>query len=320
MKKNNSLVIRQKDFLETEEGLFFAVVADDIEEGRSLAFLRYKSYISPEGVHIRKKLATEQAISLLEHHYPEYLYHSIVFDADLHGVPINRIEKHHQAKVKLQTLLSNQSTTLQNKLVCLITLLSENGIPLNTLGVTGSILIGAEGKDSDIDLIIYDRVIFHKARKLIEKLIDKNKLSALDEYFWKDSFDRRACSLCFEDYVWHEKRKFNKAIFAGVKFDISLVLTKAVDDDNTYIKKGLMKLTAEVINDQYSFDSPSIYFIDNSEFQKVICFTPTYTGQAITGELIEVSGFVEESADGVNRRLIVGSTREAVGEYIKVVR
>ncbi|MEY3107605.1 MAG: hypothetical protein RIT35_1783, partial [Pseudomonadota bacterium] len=44
----------------------------------------------------------------------------------------------------------------------------------------------------------------------------------------------------------------------------------------------------------------------------------TYTGQAVKGETVEVSGLVEQTKEGL-KRIVVGSSREAPGEYIKVV-
>ena len=75
-----------------------------------------------------------------------------------------------------------------------------------------------------------------------------------------------------------------------------------------------------VIDDKQAFDFPARYLIDNEMTPEVISFTHTYVGQAQKGETIEVAGAIEcDSASG-QRRLVVGSTREAIGEYIKVCK
>jgi hypothetical protein len=68
-----------------------------------------------------------------------------------------------------------------------------------------------------------------------------------------------------------------------------------------------------------AFDSPSVYKVErgNSRIKEVLSYTHTYAGQALEGEKIEVCGFLEEARDG-RCRVIVGTTREARGEYIKV--
>ncbi len=51
----------------------------------------------------------------------------------------------------------------------------------------------------------------------------------------------------------------------------------------------------------------------------MICFTATYSGQAQTGEWIEVSGQLEETDKGY-QQIIIGADREAKGEFIRVIR
>lgn len=63
-----------------------------------------------------------------------------------------------------------------------------------------------------------------------------------------------------------------------------------------------------------SFDNPAVYAVDHEEISKVLSFTHTYSGQALKGEVIEATGVVEEHGD--TKWLIVGTTREAKGEYI----
>ncbi len=316
-----SLQIKTKDFLETEEGLVFAVVSDKQENDCCLCFLRY---IRSETKNKWQKLDTKQANLYLRKNFPSYLYYSSVFDAALHAVPTLKINKHHQATKRLIDLVAckEPKNSLQVKLVQLITLLVKNGTDLDFLGVTGSFLIGAENDKSDIDLVVYDRKVFHQTRTVINNLIKENHLSALDQDFWEDAYKRRLPSLTFDEYVWHEKRKYNKAVFENIKFDLSLVTDdqKQEHSNQPYKKVGKVEITTEVSNDEYAFDTPSSYSLKHPQLQRLICFTPTYTGQAFIGETVEVSGFIEESEDGNDRRIIIGSSREAPGEYIKVIR
>ena len=73
-----------------------------------------------------------------------------------------------------------------------------------------------------------------------------------------------------------------------------------------------------MVADTYAFDYPAVFKISHEEYEAIVCFTATYTGQALAGELIEVSGKIEQTQTGL-KRIVVGSTREAVGEYIKVI-
>ena len=69
---------------------------------------------------------------------------------------------------------------------------------------------------------------------------------------------------------------------------------------------------------QHAFDYPAKFLIAQGKISEVVCYTATYTGQAEQGEMIEVSGQLEVSSNGL-QRILVGSTREAQGEYIKVL-
>jgi predicted nucleotidyltransferase len=146
-------------------------------------------------------------------------------------------------------------------------------------------------------------------------------IQPLNEALMHDNFDRRDSELTYEEFKWHESRKFNKASIDKTKFDIGMVsLEKTLSDHKRYQKIEKRKIKAVVTNSERAFDFPAHYWIDDNETPEVISFTHTYTGQAQQGELIEVSGMVERNIDNGKCRLIVGSTREAKGEYIKVVR
>jgi hypothetical protein len=96
--------------------------------------------------------------------------------------------------------------------------------------------------------------------------------------------------------------------------------TELEPEHRHYIKQGISTVKAVVTDDYRAFDFPAHYSIDNAVTPEVVSFTHTYVGQARVGETIEVTGAVEcDSASG-QRRLVVGSSREAIGEYIKVCR
>jgi predicted nucleotidyltransferase len=60
-----------------------------------------------------------------------------------------------------------------------------------------------------------------------------------------------------------------------------------------------------------------MWHIDHPTIERILVFTATYVGQAQVGELIEAQGQVEVEPSG-RQRLIVGSSREAHHEYLRV--
>lgn len=307
--------VSAKDFVETSEGLIFAVVESGLEQGQVLCFLRY---IKSEKQW--KKLNTEQANQLLTEQYSHYLHYSAIKQAHCHALNLDQVFKYHHPKARIKQLIAAEgSDIVESDCISLCLLFQENGLAIDQIGVTGSILISAQKQSSDIDLVFYSRESFNKARQITQLLIEQGKCSALTEPDWLESYDRRCCELSYSEYVWHEKRKFNKAMINQRKFDLSLVnVAVPVDNQISYKKRDAVVIKVQVTDDALSFDYPAEFSIKHPNIDSVVCYTATYTGQAKMGEWIEVAGLVEESSDGC-QRIVVGSTREAGGEYIKVI-
>lgn len=120
-------------------------------------------------------------------------------------------------------LAKSPKDEIENDCVNLCRLFEQTGIDLNHFGVTGSLLIKQQKSSSDIDLVCDNITTFHQCQLAVLQLIAKGKLKPLSPQDWRESYDRRDCELSFEDYVWHERRKSNKGLINGRKFDLSLV-------------------------------------------------------------------------------------------------
>ena len=102
------------------------------------------------------------------------------------------------------------------------------------------------------------------------------------------------------------------------------------NNDLYYTPVGEMKISCSILDDKQSFDTPSIYQVNNVEIikgprvniDKVISYTHTYAGFVQNNEEAIVSGVCEEVTDKKTGKktynLVVGTTRESVGEYIKL--
>ena len=304
------MIFLPRDFIETREGLIFAVVDGVIEDGKALCFLRY----GPEG-----KLATTPANLLLRNSFPQYLHHSLRLNADLHALPFECILKHHQPRKRVQALLAQGAKDgIERKLISLVKSLVEAGLPVECLGVTGSLLIGRQSFTSDIDVVIYGSDYFFQSLARVRELKKTGLLADLDEPAWKDAYSRRGCELSFEEYLWHERRKGNMGLIDGTKFDLALIVEDAIEEPPIdWHKAGPATIKTKVLDDSRSFEQPARYLIEHADIGEILSFTQTYTGQARMGETIQAAGQVEIS-DG-RKRLVVGSSREALGEFIRVI-
>lgn len=303
-----------RDFVETDDGLVFAVLGWGGEAGRIPAFLRYIR----DGGRLRK-LGTADADDRVRGEFPEYSFHSALRDIDLHGVPFDRVRRHHRPVLRAWDLISRPpGDALEARAAEALGLFISAGVRGEVLGVTGSLLLDAHGEGSDVDLVVYDREAFGRVRQVIREEISRGGCEALDAARWREAFDRRACSLTLEEYVWHEQRKHNKLVIGGSKIDVSHVSPNP-EPAIRWRKTGRTRLRARVRDDTAGFDYPARFRIDHPDVPEVVCYTNTFTGQARRGEPVLAAGWLEES-DGRARRLVVGTSREAGGEFIKVLR
>jgi len=304
-----------RDFVETRGGLLFAVVATGIEAGRILGFLRYIR--DGQTLH---KLETAAAVDWLRREQADYLYHSPARDVVVHGVPASHVVRHYQPAARLAEILTQPARdVLEDKVRRLTDLIDSPGATPAWLGVTGSLLVAAHRAASDIDLVCYGRERFALARTRLRKALAEGQLSPLSDRLWHDAYARRGCSLSLEEYLWHEGRKFNKFACDGTKVDISCVLPEPPPVLARCRKVRRATVRAVVTDDTFAFDYPARYPIAHDTLSEILCFTPTYAGQALRGETVEAAGWVEQADDGA-QRLTIGTSRESPGEYIKVVR
>ncbi|GAB5402563.1 MAG: DNA polymerase subunit beta [Aureliella sp.] len=293
-----------KDFIETSSGHILALVHWGIEEGRLLASLRYRRGASG-GL---EKLTTTTAQKELEGNAPHWLFRCPRRHTQLTGVPVQEVVSH----------LRPENDWLESSNSAEIAELSDVlGLSSKQAGVTGSFLVGANRSDSDIDLVVYGSEVMQSVRTSIRRLQNRDAASPLSESQWKETYSRRGCSLTFEEYCWHERRKFNKVMFKGRRVDVSCVSDPPGFLSHAFSKLGKQTLEATVTDDTRAFDMPAVYQIDHPTIDRIVCFTPTYAGQAVVGERVVASGWLEEDSRQ-QQQLLIGTSREASGEYLKV--
>jgi predicted nucleotidyltransferase len=306
---------RAKDFVRVDPGLLFSVVADGLEESKVLCFLRYVCNAGRW-----RKVSTDTANAYLKVYQPEFLHFSETLDASLHAVDVADVQQHFRPQDGLRRLLNSAPADgVVRDLHRLCDLLQSQQLDLDHFGVTGSVLVGMQNHASDIDLVCYDRETFHRARHVIQAMIAQDSCQALNDQDWLSAYQRRACDFALDDYIWHEQRKYNKAIFNQRKFDLSLMAQETAASGECFRKLGAVRLVAEVSNDEYGFDYPAVFGLRHPDVAQVVCFTATYVGQARSGEMVEVAGQLEADDTGL-QRVVVGSNREAIGEFIRVIR
>jgi len=298
---------RIRDFFETREGWIFAVSDYNHPHGlRSL--LRYvpdpKGERVADGIRYRK-MDFDQGFEYLRHKRPDYI-------KDLHVVPESDVLRIYDPSQGLRRVIEIDPKTEK-----IARILNQAGVPWDEMGITGSRLVGLQAPSSDIDFVVYGP-IWWKARDIVERAKMDGTIQDLDEETWDKIYSKRNPEISLEEFILHEKRKGNRGMIDGTYFD--LLFTRdwnQIQPLDKGIPAGQGLIEARVTDCEFAFDSPAIFRLDHPEVKEILCFTHTYAGQALPGERIEAKGVLEETAGGL--RLVVGTTREARGEWIRSI-
>lgn len=305
---------RIRDFMINKNDWIFSVVSYDNKQGIN-CMLRYVP--DPTGDRVKdddsrryRKFDFDAAINFIKEKKPEYLTDGALL------IP----EKDVKALLKPEERLKN-ALNRSEELRLLVNFLKKEGIKEECMGITGSRLVGLQNDESDIDFIVYGRE-WYKAREKIIKLKKEGSINEIDEDTWRFIYDKRRPEISFEEFVIHEKRKENRGLINGRYFDLLYVRSwdEIKDIPHPIQTRKICRSVIEstVTEDRYAFDSPAIYELDKKDdngVDMVVSFTHTYAGQCFKGEQIEACGVLEYWDD--KKVLVVGTTREAKGEYIK---
>jgi len=305
------MIPRIRDFVITKQDWIFSVVSYDLGEGDLKCLLRYVPDKKGERVSERgryRKLSFHESYEFLRKRRPGYV-------KGVHSIPKGDIKELLLPEERLPRIAGHEE-----QVRTIYELLGKH-VPKERIGITGSFLCGLNGEKSDLDFVIYGLKNFNLARAVIEDARVEGLLTELKEAVWKRIYEKRKPELSYADFVAHERRKRNRGAIGSSYFDILYVRDreeiKQLDMRNYERGEGAGygKITAEVKDAYFSFDSPAIYEIDHPEINKVLSFTHTYAGQALEREKIEARGVIERTK--YETRLVVGTTREAKGEWIR---
>jgi len=296
--------LRLRDFIEDRDGCLYAVSVYDSRD-RIGCVLRYVP--EPEGERLHpsgrryNKYDFDEAFRYIAARKPQYL--------DLiHRVPVADIARVYKPDEIMPEVLARDGRVRKlNRLL---------GLAPGTAGCTGSLLCGLECGTSDIDLVVYGDAWF-RAQERLRRLIADGAIEDLDEEMWRRVYAKRRPEIGFGEFFLHEERKWNRGQIEGTYFD--LLFSRSYDTLGALPSgkgevEGKMTIEARVTDASLSFDSPAVYHVEHETVSLVLSFTHTYCGQAKEGEIIEACGVCERH--GNERWLIVGTTREANGEYI----
>ncbi|MEE0925645.1 MAG: DNA polymerase subunit beta, partial [Methanobrevibacter sp.] len=153
--------------------------------------------------------------------------------------------------------------------------------------------------------------------------------------FWDFVFNKRIKddSLSKAEFAWYEERKSNRGLIRDTLFDI--LATRNYDEiegswgDTIYEPVDFATINCKIVSALGSFDNPATYTIEDLdviegpdvEISELASRTHTYAGEVVDGEEVVARGLVEKvmkNGEFEKYRLLVGTTRESINEYIKL--
>ncbi|MGZ4912131.1 MAG: nucleotidyltransferase domain-containing protein [Halobacteriota archaeon] len=295
--------LRIRDFIITRAGWIFAVASYDNKDAVH-GFLRYTpdptgERVMPDGTHYRK-LGFREAQALMQSFG--------CYSRGLCAIPFEEIS---EVKHPREYIERNADAAVEQ----IVQVLERYGVSRRKMGVTGSRLVGLETETSDIDFVVYGTSSFARGRQALQQAIQSEDVKPIDMAMWHRIYRKRSPELSFDEFVLHEKRKWNRGTIGTTYFDLLFVREFgeiSIEPQGT--DNGYATIRAKVTGAKYAFDSPAIYKVEHGTVDEVLSYTHTYAGQALEDEVIEARGLCNE---GDTTRLIVGTTREAQGEWIK---
>ena len=299
-------------------------------------------------------LTPRSITGIIRENHPDYLYFCDVTNVEMMGVPKDKVAEIIKPEERLAELRDafNKGEKLKNpEIMAKLMDVSDffhyvAGVPYENLGISGSILPGLHKEDvSDIDFVIFGLENHRKAMKAFRENKGKNvhidevdkdiTVNGIVDEFWEKVYNKRMkdSSLTMDEFKWYENRKGNRGTINGTLFDI--LCTKNYDEisgkwgDTVYEPLGIAQIECDIVSALGAFDNPSLYTIENlkildgveAPISEVVSFTHTYAGEVIDGEHVLAKGKVEKVISEGKKdsyRLVVGTTRESMDEYVKL--
>lgn len=314
------------DYIQTTDGLFFAVKGSRHPEGLVVGILRYLP--DPHGDRVLDGMKYTRVYDIisttdyLRKNHPEYVNYIPWLGIELQSVPASKISRYYEPRERLNGILANPESEVERVLADFVNAISKtSGISTDSFGVSGSLLIGLQTEGSDIDINVYGQ---DEARRAYDALVEIRETLDWVKPLKGELFDTVLRSrwgdtgLSLDLFSRIESSKVLHGLVHRREYFVRLLI---VDDDSVSkpIKRATIK--AKVIDASKSIFNPCIYGVaqvssdtENLEVTELKSYRGKFTEQAHEGEIVEARGTLEKvhREGGVYYRLILGDS----GDYL----
>ncbi len=311
------------DYIETtEDNLIFDVKGLLHPKDYIISFLRF--FPHPEGerkrneINYKKIYKLNERYDLLRKRYHKYLFFSEELDIQVQGVKKDEIKKIYSPRdfftdIFKKTQLSTSEK--HSKSLCEL-FMSAGALSENSIGISGSIMVGLNTEESDIDLIVYGTETSLKFQEKLKEIFKKSnncRKYTMDEYKSHYNWRVGGSDILFEDFLKSEQRKQHQGKFMDLDFFIRYIKSpkdwKGNFYDYQFTNYGRVRLKADILDSKDSIFTPCSYKINphkiiksegklkNINIRDIIeinSFRGRFCEQAQEGETVLVEGKVEK--------------------------
>ena len=333
---------KDRDFVETREGMFFCVAGYLHPADRVTAYLKYVPTAEGKwgrgGTRYTRTLdyyhvsQVENTYRYLSENHLRYLYDCPVRNIQLSAVPYTDIETYYHPTERLGSIMTNPRDPLEEKAAAVARLLGEHVDP-GCLGVTGSLLLGSHNPAfSDIDLTVYGR---DNAELVREAVLEAKRSGEFRFYTEDEALDwcsKRAqiFPLSVEELRRVLDRRWNFGYVQGTYMSIHPTrsdpeITEAYGD-YTYRKQGEVHGTATVTDTRESIYLPAVIHVEDSQLEDldvdvsmIVSYEGLYCDLFEPGENVEFRGSLEKVSGKKGFTRVVLGGAGSTGGYVKWV-
>lgn len=311
------------DYLETKENhLFFDIKGYHHPQDRKICFLRFYPHRNgeriKEGRKYKKIYSLEKRYLKIREEYPQFLFFSNELDLELQGVKIEDIKKIYTPRDYYNALITkNQLKDFELASIQLCKLFNEKGlVPENSIGISGSPMVGLNKEKSDLDILIYGTNESLEFQDNLKKIFSVSKsLRKYNMQEYETHYDWRfgGSNFSFESFIKSEKRKLHQGKFHGNDFFIRYIKSPEDWKGNFYDYKfknlGTIEIKAKIVDSTDSIFTPCSYKIkgieivdknlitnnvDLKDITEINSFRGRFCEHAKDGEIVLVKGKLEE--------------------------
>jgi predicted nucleotidyltransferase len=253
----------------------------------------------------------------------------------MQSVPVKHIQQVYDPRGRVADIYAHgPKDRLEENALALVRLLALTAnVPLEKLGISGSVLFGLHHSKSDIDIVVYGGTEGRAVHQALRHLLDNPSESVCpldrDQLMALHATHRPELPLSFADFARLQTRKVNEFFFK--EFQCFIMFVKWPDQwgeryaDPSFEQCGSAKISARVTDERESIFTPCRYLIEDvvflkgrprSDLREIISFRGLFSDQARAGEWVLAKGSLERvisQSAPVYYRLTVGGQ---VGDYL----